>query len=310
MNVGMVGLGRMGGKMARRLLRHGHAVVGYDRDERNVRGLAEAGAEGADSLEELLTRLQPPRAVWCMLPAGAPTEETVERLLPLLAPGDVLLDGANSRFTDSVRRAARAAERGVDFLDVGVSGGIWGLEQGYCLMVGGPRGAFERVEPLFRALAPESGYAHVGPSGAGHFAKMVHNAIEYGMLQAYAEGFELLRARPEFRLDLRQIAELWLHGSVIRSWLLELAARAFARDPELAGIRGWVEDSGEGRWAVMEAVERAVPFPAIAGALFARFRSRQEDGFAARVIAALRAEFGGHAVRPADDAGAGPGGAA
>jgi len=305
MTVGMVGLGRMGGNMARRLLRHGHAVVGYDLDQDSVRGLVDAGARGAATLEELAD-LDPPRAIWLMLPQGPPTEDTFERLLPRLERGDILLDGANARYTDSIRRAGRAAARGVHFLDVGVSGGIWGLEAGYCLMVGGAREAFVRVEPLFRALAPEAGYAHVGPSGSGHFVKMVHNAIEYGMLQAYAEGFELLRARGEFALDLAQIAALWQQGSVIRSWLLELAARALAREPDLASVRGWVEDSGEGRWAVVEAVESAVPLPAIAGALFARFRSRQDEGFAAKVIAALRGEFGGHAVRR-EGGGPGPG---
>lgn len=305
MTVGMVGLGRMGGNMARRLLRHGHAVVGYDLDRDNVRALVEAGAGGAETLEDL-ARLDPPRAIWLMLPQGPPTEDTFERLLPHLERGDILLDGANARYTDSIRRAGRAASRGVDFLDVGVSGGIWGLEAGYCLMVGGAREAFARVEPIFRALAPEAGYAHVGPSGSGHFVKMVHNAIEYGMLQAYAEGFELLRARSEFALDLPQIARLWQQGSVIRSWLLELAARALEREPDLASVRGWVEDSGEGRWAVIDAVESAVPLPAIADALFARFRSRQDESFAAKVIAALRGEFGGHAVRR-DAGGADPG---
>lgn len=305
MTVGMVGLGRMGGNMARRLLRHGHAVVGYDVDQGSVRGLVDAGARGAATLEDLVG-LDPPRAIWLMLPQGPPTEDTFERLLPRLERGDILLDGANARYTDSIRRAGRAAARGIHFLDVGVSGGIWGLEAGYCLMVGGAREAFVRVEPLFRALAPEAGYAHVGPSGSGHFVKMVHNAIEYGMLQAYAEGFELLRARGEFALDLAQIAALWQQGSVIRSWLLELAARALAREPDLASVRGWVEDSGEGRWAVVEAVESAVPLPAIADALFARFRSRQDEGFAAKVIAALRGEFGGHAVRR-EDGGPGPG---
>lgn len=311
MTVGMVGLGRMGGNMARRLLRRGHAVVGYDLDRERVGALVDAGARGAATLEEL-ARLDPPRVIWLMLPQGPPTEDTFDRLLPRLERDDILLDGANARYPDSIRRAGRAAARGVHFLDVGVSGGIWGLEAGYCLMVGGAREAFSRVEPLFRALAPEAGYAHVGPSGSGHFVKMVHNAIEYGMLQAYAEGFELLRARAELGLDLAQIAALWQQGSVIRSWLLELAARALAREPDLASVRGWVEDSGEGRWAVIEAVESAVPLPAIAGALFARFRSRQDEGFAAKVIAALRGEFGGHAVRReagGTDPGAGGGAA-
>ena len=300
MKIGLIGLGRMGGNMVKRLLREEHAVVGYDLSEQNVKAAATAGAEGASSIGALVQALEPPRAVWVMVPAGGPTEETIDSLIPLLDEGDAILDGGNSRFTGSIAAAKRCAEAGIDFLDVGVSGGIWGLEEGYCLMIGGPRRAFERLEPIFETLAPPEGYAHVGPHGAGHFVKMVHNGIEYGMLQAYAEGFELLRARKEFELDLREIAALWQHGTVIRSWLLELAERAFEKDADLAGLRGYVEDSGEGRWTVLEAVEQAVPLPTITESVFARFRSRQEESFAAKVIAALRAEFGGHAVKESE----------
>ncbi|MBI4512519.1 MAG: decarboxylating 6-phosphogluconate dehydrogenase [Gemmatimonadetes bacterium] len=301
MEIGLIGLGRMGGNMAQRLLSGGHSVVGFDIREENIREAVQAGVRGAGAIRELVTKLKAPRAVWAMVPNGSPTEETIDMLIGLLEPNDVIVDGGNSRYTDSMKAAERCARKGLHFLDVGVSGGIWGLQEGYCLMIGGPREAFERLEPVFKTLAPPQGYARVGPSGAGHFVKMVHNGIEYGMLQAYAEGFELLKARQEFGLDLRQIAELWQHGTVIRSWLLELAERAFRKDAELASLRGWVEDSGEGRWTVIEAVEQAVPLPAIAESLFARFRSRQEQSFAAKVIAALRAEFGGHAVEALDD---------
>jgi 6-phosphogluconate dehydrogenase len=291
MKLGMVGLGRMGGNMVERLRRDGHEVETYART---------APERTADSLVELAMQLEQPRVVWLMIPAGAPTENTVQNLLPLLEDGDTIVDGGNSNFRDSIRRADVAREKGVFFVDAGVSGGVWGLAEGYCIMAGGEAEAFAAVEPAFASLAPEGGYAHVGPSGAGHFVKMVHNGIEYGLMQAYAEGFALLRGIDDFDLDLQQISALWQHGSVVRSWLLELLERAFEQDPGLEGIRGYVEDSGEGRWTVHEAIESAVPVPAIALALFARFSSREDESFAAKVNAALRNQFGGHAVKAAE----------
>ena len=287
MQLGMVGLGRMGANMAERLRRSGHEVVGYDRDP--------AVSEVA-SLTELVDALSPPRVVWVMVPAGQPTEATLQELAGLVSSGDILIDGGNSYYKDSKRRAKELSERGISFLDAGTSGGVWGLEVGFCLMVGGPPDAFKTVEPILAALGPEEGYAPVGPSGAGHYTKMVHNGIEYGMLQAYAEGFDLLQAS-DFDLDLHQLAALWNHGSVVRSWLLELAERAFAKDPKLEALRGYVEDSGEGRWTVLEAVERGVAAGTLAQSLFSRFTSREENPFSMRVIAALRNEFGGHAVK-------------
>jgi len=287
MQLGMVGLGRMGGNMAKRLRRGGHEVIGYTRR----RAVSDVG-----SLSELVGGLSAPRTVWLMIPAGAPTEQTIQELAGLLQAGDLIVDGGNSNFRDSMRRGAELEKRGLLFVDAGTSGGIWGLEVGYCLMVGGSEEGFRRIEPALKTLAPEDGYAHVGPVGAGHFTKMVHNGIEYAMLQAYAEGFEILEAS-QFNLDLQRIASLWNHGSVVRSWLLELAERAFARDPDLSQIRGYVEDSGEGRWTVFEAINEDVAAPTIAASLFARFVSRQDDSFAMRVIAALRNEFGGHAVK-------------
>lgn len=287
MKLGLVGLGRMGAGIAGRLRAAGHEVVGFD---------ADPSRSEVSSLGELVERLEAPRAVWLMLPAGADTEGAVDELAGLLADGDVLIDGGNSHYRDSQRRARRLADQGVSFLDVGTSGGVWGREAGFCLMVGGPAAAFQRVEPLLAALAAPGGYARLGESGAGHFAKMVHNAIEYGLLQAYGEGFSLLAAS-EYGYDLAAVAALWQRGSVIRSWLLELAERAFAADERLEAVRGYVEDSGEGRWAVQEAVARGLPLPAVTAALYRRFASRQEDAFADRFIAALRREFGGHAVR-------------
>ncbi len=287
MQLGMVGLGRMGGNMAKRLLRGGHEVIGYARDQ----AVSDVG-----SLSELVGGLDAPRTVWLMIPAGDPTEQTVQELTGLLQAGDLIVDGGNSNFRDSMRRGAELEKRGLLFVDAGTSGGIWGLEVGYCLMVGGSEDGFRRIEPALKTLAPEDGYAHVGPVGAGHFTKMVHNGIEYAMLQAYAEGFEILEAS-QFHLDFHRIASLWNHGSVVRSWLLELAEKAFAKDPDLSQIRGYVEDSGEGRWTVFEAINEDVAAPTIAASLFARFVSRQDDSFAMRVIAALRNEFGGHAVK-------------
>jgi 6-phosphogluconate dehydrogenase len=284
----MVGLGRMGGNMTERLRADGHDVETYART---------APERTADSLVELASQLEQPRVIWLMIPAGDPTEHAFQTLLPLLEDGDTVIDGGNSNFRDSQRRAAEASAKGVFFLDAGVSGGVWGLTEGYCLMVGGEEEGFRIIEPALQSLAPQGGYAHVGPSGAGHFVKMVHNGIEYGLMQAYAEGFELLRGIEDFELDLGQVAALWQHGSVVRSWLLELLERAFEEDPDLEQIRGYVEDSGEGRWTVHEAIEAAVPVPAIALALFARFSSRQDESFAAKVNAALRKQFGGHAVK-------------
>lgn len=287
MTLGIVGLGRMGGNMTERLRRAGHEVQTYTR----------SGTGTAASLEELVSQLDEPRVVWLMIPAGAPTEEAFSTVLGLVAPGDVIVDGGNSNFRDSQRRAAAAAERGIRFLDAGVSGGVWGLENGYCLMVGGDGEAVAVVEPVLRALAPRDGYAHVGPAGAGHFVKMVHNGIEYGLMQSYAEGFEILKAS-ELGLDLAEIAGIWRYGSVVRSWLLELLHDALEREgSDLAGIRGYVEDSGEGRWTVHEAIAEDVPAPVITAALFARFASRQDESFAAKVSAALRNEFGGHALK-------------
>jgi len=296
MELGMIGLGRMGGNMVLRLLRGGHAPVVHDRDPAAVARHVEAGARGAASPAELVEQLRAPRAVWMMVPAGRPVEETIETLLPHLASDDILIDGGNSHFKDSIRRAEALRAKGIHYLDAGTSGGIWGLEEGYCLMVGGERAAFERIEPLLRTLAPRDGYLHTGRSGSGHFTKMVHNGIEYGLMQAYAEGFELLDASG-FGLDLAGIARLWNHGSVVRSWLLELTQAALEKDPRLQAIEGHVEDSGEGRWTVLQALDAAVPAPVIALALMERFRSRQAESFGYKLLAALRREFGGHAVR-------------
>ena len=299
MQLAMIGLGRMGGNMVRRLMGGGHQLVVYDRSPEAVQEHAAMGAKGARDLADVCAQLQAPRVVWVMVPAGAPTQATIDDLAGRLARGDVIIDGGNSNFHDTMRRGEALRAKGIDFVDAGTSGGIWGLEVGYCLMVGGPDAAVARCEPIFKTLAPPDGYAHVGPTGAGHFVKMIHNGIEYGMLQAYAEGYEILHASKDFKLDLRRIAALWNQGSVVRSWMNELAERAFAADPDLADIRGFVEDSGEGRWTVQEAIDSSVPAPVITLALLARFRSRQQDSFAARVVAALRKEFGGHATKKA-----------
>ena len=297
MELGLIGLGRMGANMTQRLLSGGHRVLVYDQNSEAVKAAAKNGAAASGGLEDLVGGLSSPRSVWLMVPSGDPVSQTIEALAPLLSAGDVIIDGGNSYYKDSVARAQLLAEKGVHFLDSGTSGGIWGLQVGYCLMIGGEEEPFHRLEPIFKTLAPEGGYARVGPSGAGHFAKMVHNGIEYGMLEAYAEGFELLHAST-YNLDLAQVAKLWNRGSVVRSWLLELAERALTSDPALSTIRGYVEDSGEGRWTILEAVERSVPVPVLAESLFARFRSRQDESFGAKMIAALRQEFGGHAVKP------------
>ncbi len=300
MRIGMVGLGRMGANMTTRLLRGGHEVVVYDLDPEAVRKAADGGAVAAASLDDLVDRLDAPRNVWVMVPSGPVTEQTVEQLGDLLAAGDCVVDGGNSRWTDSMRRAQQLAEGEVNLVDAGTSGGVWGLAEGYCLMVGGEPRAVDRLTAIFDTLAPPDGWAHVGPVGSGHYTKMVHNGVEYALMQGYAEGFELLRAS-EFDLDLHQIAEVWRHGSVVRSWLLDLAASALDKDPGLESISGYVEDSGEGRWTVEAAIDAAVAAPTIALALFARFSSRQDDAFANRMLAALRNEFGGHAVRARGD---------
>jgi len=299
MELGMIGLGRMGGNMATRLIQGGHRLVVFDPNAEAVQAQASAGATAASSIADLAAKLTPPRAVWSMVPSGEPTESTVNAMADALSDGDTVIDGGNSNYKDSVRRAAALKERGLSFMDVGTSGGIWGLAEGYCLMIGGERDAFERLEPVFKTLAPSAdrGYGHVGPAGAGHFVKMVHNGIEYGMMQAYAEGFELMEAKEELGLDLAQIAEMWRWGSVVRSWLLDLTAEALREDPKLQELQAFVEDSGEGRWTVEEGIELAVPTPVIALSLQARFRSRQDQPFGARVLAAMRNQFGGHAVK-------------
>ncbi|MEO8190655.1 MAG: phosphogluconate dehydrogenase (NAD(+)-dependent, decarboxylating) [Acidobacteriota bacterium] len=296
MKLGFVGLGKMGGNMVQRLLRDRHEVVAYARSADSVKEAESHGAKGASSLAAVVAQLSTPRVVWLMIPAGKPVDDSIAELKTLLSPGDIVVDGGNSRWTDSARRAAELSAGGIGFLDSGTSGGVWGLDNGYCLMVGGTPENFRVVEPAFATLAPPDGYAHVGAPGAGHYVKMVHNAIEYSMMQGYAEGFELL-AKSDYNLKLDQISRLWTHASVVRSWLLDLLVLAFEKDPGLSGIRGYVEDSGEGRWTLQDAIDKAVPMPGLAGALFARFASRQPDAFAAKVNAALRNEFGGHAVK-------------
>lgn len=305
MQVAIVGLGRMGANMARRLLKGSHDVVVYNRSRDKSDELAKEGAVAAYSLKEAVSKIEPPRVVWLMLPAGDITEDHIGELKGLLDRGDIIVEGGNSNFKDDVRRFKELADCGITYLDAGVSGGIWGLDVGYCTMVGGEREAFEKIEPLLKTLAPKEGYLYCGPSGAGHFVKMIHNGIEYGMMQAYAEGFEILKASPYGEgLDMGEVSHLWNQGSVVRSWLLELCEDAFKKDPELSEIRGFVEDSGEGRWTVQQAVELGVPAPVITASLFERFRSRMENTFADRVLAAMRKEFGGHAVvRKGDETG-------
>jgi 6-phosphogluconate dehydrogenase len=325
----MIGLGRMGGNMVRRLLRTGHSAVAFDFSADKVHELGSEGATGASSIEDLVKRLTPPRAVWIMVPAGEPTEETVRQLGDLLSRGDAIIDGGNSFFKDDVRRAKALAGRGIDYIDAGTSGGVWGLERGYCLMIGGPDAAVQRLEPIFKSLAPgkgtipdtpglaesrqvpasaAQGYLHCGPVGSGHFVKMIHNGIEYGLMQAYAEGFDILRgARGEqvpedhrYSLNLAAIAELWRRGSVVSSWLLDLTASALVETPDLDRYTGFVQDSGEGRWTVQAAIEEAVPAPVLADALFARFRSRQQHTFGEKVLSAMREKFGGHIEQKAE----------
>jgi 6-phosphogluconate dehydrogenase len=324
MQVGMVGLGRMGGNIVRRLMRHGHGGVVYDRDPKAMNELAGEGATAARSLDDLVTKLTKPRAVWVMLPAGEPTETAVMQLGASMDPGDILIDGGNSNFKDDVRRAQGLAAKGVHYLDVGTSGGVWGLERGYCMMIGGDREAADHLDPIFAALAPgrgtipptpgregrdprvEQGYIYCGPAGAGHFVKMVHNGIEYGLMQAYAEGFDILRnvnsqAVPEnrrYKLELPDVAEVWRRGSVVSSWLLDLTAIALAEDAELSEFSGHVEDSGEGRWTIQAAIEQAVPAEVLSAALYTRFRSRQDHTFAEKILSAMRKQFGGHQEPP------------
>jgi 6-phosphogluconate dehydrogenase len=324
MQLGMIGLGRMGANMVRRLMRAGHQCVVFDLDPKNVAALVADGATGAASMDEFVAKLSAPRAAWVMVPAGAPTDATVTALAERMGAGDVVIDGGNSYFKDDVRRAKALAGKGVVYVDVGTSGGVWGLERGYCLMIGGEEATVRRLDPIFRALAPgrgdigrtpgrephgtaEEGYLHCGPAGAGHFVKMIHNGIEYGLMQAYAEGFDILRsagkdelpADQRYRFDLPEIAEVWRRGSVVGSWLLDLTASALAADRDLAGFSGFVQDSGEGRWTVLAAVEEAVPADVLTAALYTRFRSRQEHTFAEKILSAMRKQFGGHVEKPA-----------
>jgi len=301
--IAMIGLGKMGGSMVRRLLRGGHRVVAYDLDEAAVRALEAEGAAGAFTLDDVAAKLEPPRTAWVMVPSGDPTESTINALAQRLSPGDIIADGGNSNYRDSIRRAAALKRRGLHFVDVGTSGGVWGLTEGYSMMVGGDAVAIEHLRPVFETLAPapDSGWGRVGPSGAGHFVKMVHNGIEYGLMEAYAEGFELMLRKTEFALDLHQIAAIWRDGSVVRSWLLDLVAQVLAENPTLAGIAAYVPDSGEGRWTAIEAIDLGCSIPVITLALERRFRSREEAPFADRLLAALRNRFGGHAVKPAQE---------
>lgn len=298
MQIGFIGLGKMGGNMVQRLLEGGHQVVAYDRNLEVVTELATKGAVPASSVAEMVAKLKSPKVVWIMVPSGNPTQETINDVASHLQKGDVIIDGGNSMFKDSVRRGKELGDRGIFFVDCGTSGGIWGLKLGYCMMIGGDPQILKAVEPVFKTLAPPDGYAFVGPTGSGHYVKMVHNGIEYGMMQAYGEGFEILHSS-QFNLNLPQIAKLWNHASVVRSWLLELAQDAFDKDPNLDKIKGYVEDSGEGRWTILEAIDHNVPAPIITLSLFERFHSRQPESFTAKVLAALRNEFGGHAVKAA-----------
>ncbi|MEE8568182.1 MAG: decarboxylating 6-phosphogluconate dehydrogenase [Anaerolineales bacterium] len=299
MELGMVGLGKMGANMTTRLLKGGHQMVVYNRDLTKVKVLVEGGAIGAESLEDLANKLTAPRAVWIMVTAGDPTEATIKALMSILSSGDIVIDGGNSNYKDTIRRAKALKEHGIHLVDVGTSGGVWGLTEGYSMMIGGETEVVEQLRPIFVTLAPglDKGWGYVGSNGAGHFVKMVHNGIEYGLMQAYAEGFEIMKAKQDFDLDLHQIAEIWRYGSVVRSWLLDLTANALADDQELSDIQAWVADSGEGRWTVAEAIDLDVPAPVITLSLLMRFVSRQEDSYAARMLAAMRQQFGGHAVK-------------
>jgi 6-phosphogluconate dehydrogenase len=297
MQLAMIGLGRMGGNMTERLLKGGHKVVVYDRSPDAVNKSTAQGATGASDLTAVVSQLTTPRIIWIMVPAGQPVDDTITTLIPHLSKGDVIIDGGNSNFHDTMRRGQDLQPHGIDFIDAGTSGGVWGLENGYCLMIGASDAAFTLCEPIFKTLAPDEGYAHVGPTGSGHYVKMIHNGVEYGMLQAYAEGYEILHASKTFHLDLHQIAAVWNRSAVVRSWLNELAEQAFTHDANIDQPKGYVDDSGEGRWTVQEAIDLDVPAPVITLSLLTRLRSRQPDSFGAKVIAALRNEFGGHAVK-------------
>ena len=302
MELGMIGLGKMGANMTMRLLKGGHRMLIYDRNADAMQSVATAGAITSKSTTEFVSKLTTPRAVWVMVPSGEPTESTIKELSELLSSGDTIIDGGNSNYKDSMRRATLLKERGLQFVDVGTSGGIWGLKEGYSMMIGGEKSAVERLGAIFETLAPapDKGWGHVGPSGAGHFVKMVHNGIEYGLMQAYAEGFEIMKTKKDFNLDLHQVSEIWCYGSVVRSWLLDLTAAALKEDQELADIKGWVADSGEGRWTVAEAIDLDVPVPVIALSLWMRFVSRQDESYAAKLLSAMRNQFGGHAVKAKD----------
>ena len=303
MKLGMIGLGKMGANMSRRLVRNGHEVVGFDLDESAVQELEDDGATGAAALNDLVDELEPPRICWMMVPAGDPVDATLDDLLPLLGEGDIVVDGGNSNYKDTLRRADRAEENGQHYVDVGTSGGVWGLEEGYSMMVGGAGEAVDQLRPALTTLAPgpDKGWGHMGAVGSGHFVKMVHNGIEYGVMQAYAEGFDILKNKDDFDLDLQQVAETWRFGSVIRSWLLDLTARALDQDQDLPDIAPWVDDSGEGRWTVKEAIDLDVPAPVITDALISRLDSRVEDSYTHKLLAAMRNQFGGHAVKDADE---------
>ncbi|HEX6575816.1 MAG TPA: decarboxylating 6-phosphogluconate dehydrogenase [Gemmatimonadaceae bacterium] len=299
MKLGMIGLGKMGGNMTERLMRDGHEVVVFDRSAEAIGKYAGLGAVAASDAADLVSKLAAPRIVWVMVPAGKPVDDTIAALVPGMSNGDVIIDGGNSNFHDTMRRGAELSAKGIEFVDSGTSGGIWGLANGYCLMIGASDSAFALCEPIFRTLAPPDGYAHMGPTGSGHYVKMIHNGVEYGMLQAYAEGYEILHASKDFKLDLHQIAKVWNHGSVVRSWINELAETAFEQEGNVESLKGFVADSGEGRWTVQEAIDLDVPAPVITLSLLMRLRSRQDDSFGGKVIAALRNEFGGHAVQKA-----------
>ncbi|NUM81211.1 decarboxylating 6-phosphogluconate dehydrogenase [bacterium] len=296
MQLGFVGLGKMGGFMVQRLLNDKHDIVGFDLSADVVKQLAAKGMTASSSIEDMVGKLKGRKAVWIMVPAGKPTEDTIQHLVGLLNKGDIIIDGGNSYYKDDVRRAKELQAKGIHYIDVGTSGGVWGLKNGYCMMIGGEKDVFTYLDPIFKTLGPVDGYAYMGASGSGHLVKMIHNGIEYGMMQAYAEGFEIMK-KSEYGLDLAKIADLWMHASVVRSWLLELTAEGLKQDPELSGLKGWVADSGEGRWTILEAIDKDVPAPVITASLFERFHSRQPDSFAAKMLAMMRNQFGGHAVK-------------
>jgi 6-phosphogluconate dehydrogenase len=296
MKIGLIGLGKMGSNMVLRLLKDKHEIVVYDRSSDPVKNLEKQGAIGASSVQDLIKKLSSPKIIWVMVPSGDPTTQTIRDIASQLSPGDIVIDGGNSYYKNTVMMAKELAQKGIHFIDSGTSGGIWGLAKGYCLMIGGEKEIFEKCEPIFKTLAPKDGYLHVGPNGAGHFVKMVHNGIEYGMLQAYGEGFEIMNAS-DYNLDFGKISHLWNQGSVVRSWILELAEDAFGKNPKLKGVAAYVDDSGEGRWTVAEAIERNVSAPILTLSLLERLRSREKESFSAKVVAALRNEFGGHAIK-------------